>query len=114
MRTGEADAPTREPLARITALAAGQQAPRPLLAIARRCLSTEPSARYPNAAALLGDVRRYRSGDPVSAHRESAIEQLIRRLRPWRTALLLLVAYLVMRMAVAWIGSGRASQSGLP
>jgi serine/threonine-protein kinase len=114
MLTGEADAPTREPLARIAALAAAQQAPRPLLAIARRCLSTEPSARYPNAAALLGDVRRYRSGDPVSAHRESAIEQLIRRLRPWRTALLLLVAYLVMRMAVAWIGSGRASQAGLP
>lgn len=114
MLTGEADAPTREPIARITALAAAQQAPRPLLAIARRCLSTEPSARYPDAAALLGDIRRYRRGDPVSAHRESTVEQLMRRLRPWRTALLLLVAYLVMRMAVAWIGSGRASVGGLP
>lgn len=112
--TGEADAPTLSPQARLASLAAGRRVPLPLVAIARRCTAADPSARYSDAAAVLDDVRRYRSGEPVSAHEESALERVVRRLRPWRTALLLIAAYLVMRMVVAWIGSGRPAATGAP
>ncbi len=82
--------------------------------IVHRCLAYDAAQRYPHAGALLDELRRYRSGDPVLAHREGAIEQVVRRLRPWRTAVLLIVAYLVMRLLVAWLGSGRNTAAGAP
>jgi serine/threonine-protein kinase len=112
--TGEADAPTQPLSARLASLAASRRVPPPLVAIVRRCTAVDPAARYPDAAAVLDDVRRYRSGEPVSAHEESALERVVRRLRPWRTALFLIAAYLVMRMVVAWLGSGRAAGIGTP
>jgi serine/threonine protein kinase len=90
-------------------LGAARDVPPPLRSVARRCLAPEASARYPTAGALLDDLRRYRSGERVAAHREHLLARLLRVLRPWRTPILLVAAYLVMRMVVAWIGTGRSA-----
>jgi hypothetical protein len=48
--------------------------------------------------ALNDDVGRYLAGRPVTAYRESLAERLGRVLQPHRTAILLVLAYLLMRV----------------
>jgi len=110
--TGRAPSPGRDPLAPLVSDSAPVVVPPPLRAIAQRCLDTDPAQRYPHAGSLLEELRRYRSGDPVAAYQEGVLERVIRVLRPWRTALVLLLAYLVMRMIVASLGSGRFTVAG--
>ena len=105
--TGRVLASGLDPAAQLASQQGGEGVPPPLRAIAQRCLELDPAERYPHAGVLLEELRRYRSGDPVSAYQEGVLERAVRLLRPWRTALVLLVAYLVMRMVVAWLGSGR-------
>lgn len=105
--TGSTPTPGRDPLALLASASTPIVIPPPLRAIAQRCLEPDPTQRYPHAGMLLEELRRYRGGDPVAAYREGVLERLIRVLRPWRTALVLLIAYLIMRMAVAWLGSAR-------
>jgi serine/threonine protein kinase len=112
--TGRVLASGLDPAAQWATRQGGDGVPPPLRAIAQRCLESDPAQRYPDAGVLLDELRRYRSGDPVSAYREGVAERVIRLLRPWRTALVLLVAYLVMRMVVAWLGSGRFDPPGAP
>jgi len=97
-----------------TAPSAGQSAlavlreakgvPRPLAAIARRCLAAEASSRYPDAAAVGEEIRRYRAGARVEAYREGPLERVGRWARAYRVPILLVLAYLVMRVVVALIG----------
>jgi hypothetical protein len=75
--------------------------PRPLAAICARALEAEPSKRYETVIALAEDVARYRDNRRVHAHRETALEQVVRFARTYRTAILLVLAYIVMRAAVA-------------
>jgi serine/threonine protein kinase len=70
----------------------------PLTSIIARAVAVDPDARYPSAAALADDVRRYVDGRRVDAHEETAIERLNRLGRTYRTPLLLVGAYLVMRV----------------
>lgn len=77
-------------------------ASRRLRAIILRCLADDPAARYPDAAALVDDLARYRAGLSVAAHRESTLERLGRGAARHRAFILLVVAYLVMRAAFAW------------
>ena len=74
---------------------------RPLRAVCARALADRPDARYPSAAALAADLARYRSGLPVEAHRESLLDRSRRIGRTYRTAILLVFAYIVMRAVVA-------------
>lgn len=90
------------PAARLLAEAPG--VPGRLAAIAGRCLAGPPTARYPDAAALLEDFRRFRAGQRVEAYRESPFERIVRVLHPYRAFIVLVAAYLVMRVLVAWIG----------
>jgi serine/threonine protein kinase len=78
-------------------------APRPLAAICARALATEPGDRYATAAALGEDVARYRAGRAVGAYRESLLERVVRFERTYRTAILLVAGYIVMRVLVALI-----------
>lgn len=87
-------------------LEAARDLPPPLRSVARCCLARSPADRYPHAGALLEELRRFRGGERVLAHREGVVARLRRVVRPWHTPLLLVAAYLVMRMVVAWIGSG--------
>jgi mannitol-specific phosphotransferase system IIBC component len=53
-------------------------------------------------AALAGDVAAYRAGRAVDAYRDTVFERLARFGRTYRTAILLILAYMVMRALVAW------------
>lgn len=79
--------------------------PRPLAAIRDRALAADPTARYPDALALGADLRRFLDGDRVVAYRERLLEAIVRIARPYRAAILLVLAYLAMRLAVLfWRG----------
>jgi serine/threonine protein kinase len=77
--------------------------PKPLRAICARAMAPDPAARYPAVAALAADVARFRSGVPVEAHRESLLDRGVRLARTYRTPLLLVLAYMLMRAVVALI-----------
>jgi len=85
-------------------LAALQPRPsRRLRAIIGRCLAESDGARYPDAAALVDDLGRYRAGLAVQAHPESVLERAGRFLDRYRAFILLLAAYLAMRAFFAWL-----------
>ena len=75
--------------------------PRPLAAICSRALENDPGNRYPSVDALAEDVRRFRDNRPVDAYRETWFERSARFGRTHRTAILLILAYVIMRAAVA-------------
>lgn len=72
--------------------------PRPLLAVVARATAADPAARYPGVEELAADLAAYRAGAPVGAYRENALERLGRIARPYRAAILLVAAYLLMRI----------------
>ncbi len=78
------------------------QSPRRLRAIVAKCLQPAPENRYPDAGALVADLGRYRAGVPVDALRESVLERAWRWLEKYRTFVLLIAAYLIMRAAFAY------------
>jgi eukaryotic-like serine/threonine-protein kinase len=78
-------------------LLAGTDPPRPLEAIRRRAMAEEPEARYPQVEALAADLSLYLAGLPVGAHRESLMERAGRFARRHRVAILLILAYVIMR-----------------
>jgi serine/threonine-protein kinase len=75
--------------------------PRPLRSLCARALARDPAARYPSVQALADDVARFRGGAAVLAHRETFGERLARVGRTYRTAILLILAYVIMRAIVA-------------
>ncbi|HXW05513.1 MAG TPA: serine/threonine-protein kinase [Vicinamibacterales bacterium] len=77
--------------------------PRALRSICTRALAPEPSARYGSVEALANDVARFRAGQAVLAHRETPLERAARFGRTYRTAVLLVLAYIVMRTVVAFL-----------
>ena len=80
--------------------------PRPsrrLRAIVVRCLADAPAGRYADAGALVSDLQRYRAGVAVHAHPESVFERAGRFASRYRTFILLVAAYLIMRAVFAWL-----------
>jgi serine/threonine protein kinase len=80
---------------------AARRPPRRLTAIVLKCLSTEASDRYAHAGDLAADLARYRAGLPVAAHRETPLERAGHWFVRYRTFILLVTAYLVMRAMFA-------------
>ena len=76
---------------------------RRLAAIVLKCLAADPSDRYSNAASLAADLSRYRAGQSVAAHRETMLERLGIWFVRYRTFILLVAAYLVMRGMFAFL-----------
>jgi serine/threonine-protein kinase len=88
------------------AIVGRRDVPRPLRAICARALVAEPAGRYPSVAALADDIARYRADRAVEAHRENLLDWARRFGRAHRTAIVLVLAYLIMRAVVAFV-SGR-------
>ena len=71
---------------------------RPLQAIYAKATSAEMSARYASVQDLAADVGRYLDGMPVSAYRENIFERTARLVSRNRVAVVLVLAYLFMRL----------------
>jgi serine/threonine protein kinase len=71
---------------------------RPLRAIIEKAMARDPGQRYPDVMALARDVAAFRAGDPVSAYRENVFERLRRFAVRYSTPILLVLAYLIMRV----------------
>ena len=95
--TGE-NPPGADPAGR---LASRRDVPAALRAICAQAMAHDPAARYRDVLSLAQDVRRYRAGLSVAAHPETVLERTLRFGRTYRTAILLVLAYLVMRAVVA-------------
>jgi serine/threonine protein kinase len=79
--------------------------PRALQSIVARACAQNPAARYSSPAELRDDLRRFEAGGRVTAHRESPVEALGRWVNTYRTPILLVLAYLIMRLVIlAWRG----------
>ena len=74
---------------------------RRLVAIVMRCLEPRPESRYADAAALLEDIGRLRAGLAVAALPETVFDRLWRFVSTYRTFILLIAAYLLMRTVIA-------------
>ena len=77
---------------------ANERASRPLRAICGKAMAREMSARYPSVQELAADVGRYLDGLPVSAYRENILERTARLVERNRVAVVLVLAYLLMRL----------------
>ncbi|MGC4054492.1 MAG: serine/threonine-protein kinase [Paludibaculum sp.] len=72
--------------------------PKALAAVAEKAMSPAPTDRYEDCAALNREISRYLDGAAVEAHAESAVERVARFALRNRTLLLLLAAYLAVRI----------------
>jgi serine/threonine-protein kinase len=69
-----------------------------LESVCRKALAAAPADRYATPAEMAEEVRRWLSGMPVHAHREGLLERARRLAARHQTAILLVAAYLVMRL----------------
>ena len=74
--------------------------PRPLLAICAKATAESPNARYNDVSEFAGDVSLYMDGLPVSVYSENFLERFGRFYKRHEVAILLITAYLVMRVLV--------------
>jgi serine/threonine protein kinase len=84
-------------------IASGRDAPAPtrLRAIATKCQAERPTDRYATASDLGDDLALYRAGRAVSAHRDTFLEKTAQWFSRYHTFILLVLAYLIMRAALA-------------
>ena len=73
---------------------------RPLAAICGKATAETPTKRYQSVSELAQDVSRHLNGLPVTAHRENFFERCGRFYRRYQAAILLIAAYLVMRVLI--------------
>jgi serine/threonine protein kinase len=86
-----------------TAPAGGGKIPRRLAAIIAKAMAQEPQSRYSSAQALAYDVAGYLDGLPISAYSEGIFERAVRIASRNRVAVVLVLAYLVMRiLLILW------------
>ena len=76
----------------------GDRASRPLRAICGKAMAHEMSARYASVQELAADVGKYLDGLPVRAYRENILERAARLVDRNRVAVVLVLAYLLMRL----------------
>jgi serine/threonine protein kinase len=74
--------------------------PRPLESICLKALAATPGERYASVTALARDVSAFLSARPVEAHRETPFEWVARQAGRYRTPLLLVAVYLMVRAAL--------------
>ncbi|MBI4583994.1 MAG: protein kinase [Planctomycetes bacterium] len=78
--------------------------PRDLDTIILKCLRKEACDRYGTAEALAQDLRRFARGDPIEARPQGAWERLAVRFWRHRMKLLVLAAFALLLLSLAWLG----------
>jgi eukaryotic-like serine/threonine-protein kinase len=78
--------------------------PRALRAICEKAAAQSLSERYSSVSALAEDISRYLDGMPVSAYSENWWERAQRFYTRYQAAVLLITAYLLMRVAFVFFG----------
>jgi serine/threonine-protein kinase len=86
----------------LRALAGNENVPAPLSAIIQRATSVKPNDRYQTVDALAADVRAWLDGLAVSAYAERPWEWALRFYRRNSALILLLLAYLIVRLFILW------------
>jgi serine/threonine protein kinase len=81
-------------------LSNGPRIDKSLAAICAKSTAASPAERYPNVQEVSLDVSRYLDGLAVGAHRESIFEKAGRIYRRYRFFILLIAAYLAMRVLI--------------
>jgi hypothetical protein len=84
----------------LAALTAGAHPPKRLQAIAAKAASADRAERYAGALELSADIERFLGGEPVLAYRETVLERLVRLILHNQALVLLVAAYLLMRIAL--------------
>jgi serine/threonine protein kinase len=82
-------------------LGRGSGLPKRLRAICACAMAPDVRDRYWSVDALVADLARYRSGRPVDAYPETLLDRAARLAYNYRVPLLLIIAYLIMRVIVA-------------
>ena len=82
----------------LEALVTPLEVPKRLRAIWRKAASSDRSTRYATVLELSADVERFLAAEPVLAYRETVLERLGRVAARHQTLVLLVAAYLVMRI----------------
>ncbi len=75
--------------------------PKRLAAVCAKAMAARAEDRYQGAAELAAELVRFRNGQAVQAYRETVADRVARLAHTHKTAILLVVAYLVMRIVVA-------------
>ena len=75
-----------------------QKVSKPAKAIYLKAMAQTPADRYASASELSADIGRLLDAEPVSAYQESAIEKVSRWVSKNRFLVLLVLAYLLMRI----------------
>lgn len=78
-------------------------APRSLEAICLKAMAPDPRQRYPSVVELRDDVVRFLDDRRVYAYREGLAAAAARLASKYRTPLLLILAYLSMRVLLIWL-----------
>ncbi len=78
--------------------------PKPLDAICRKAMAPTPADRYATVQALGADVGRFLAREPVAAYPEGLLERGWRVVNKYRTPILLVLAYLLMRVILLLVG----------
>jgi eukaryotic-like serine/threonine-protein kinase len=78
--------------------------PLTLRAIYLKAAAENLSERYASVSVLAEDISRYLDGMPVSAYRENLWERAQRSYARYQAAILLITAYLLMRVAFVFLG----------
>jgi serine/threonine protein kinase len=76
--------------------------PRTLQAICRKACAPEPGDRYHDVRSLAADVDCFLACERVSANDESVLERLARFSKKHRVAILMIAAYPLGHVAIAW------------
>jgi serine/threonine protein kinase len=76
------------------------EVPRPLEAVCLKALADDPAHRYGGVADLAADLARFLEGEPVAAFPEGLARRAVRLARRYQAAILLVLAYLVMRVVL--------------
>jgi serine/threonine protein kinase len=80
--------------------------PRPLEAVCLKALAPERDDRYPGAAELAGDVADFLAGRRVRAYPEGPLDTAVRLATNYRTAIVLVLTYLLVRVALFFYRPG--------